>query len=235
MRKIKDDWEKMYYDRPDLYEELKSAEDKKNVILKFLLKKASFKNKAVLDVGSGTLTYPILLSKYCRKIYAIEPSQPMIDIGEKNIEKLGLKNIEAIRGKVEKIPLSSNSVDIVMSTWGFLQYSVNIKKGMKEILRVLKKHGKIFIVDTDFNGEFMEIWRKTKRNSIMGDILNRHLSLLDIHKFKKYKLKTSFDYPSVKKAAQIMGFVFGNKFRNYLVKSKKSKINMDISVFYGVK
>lgn len=234
MAKEKCNFAKMYSSEPELYDELSWAEDKKNAILKFLFKKVSFRNKIVLDIGAGTCKFPILLSKYCKKVYALEPSKPMLSVGIKKIQKLGIKNIEPLKGKAEKIPLKSKSVDIVISTWAFLQSSVDLKKGLKESLRVLRNRGKIFIVDCDYSGEFLEIWRKTNLDTIMGDILNMQLSLLDLYKFKKYKIRTSFDFQSVKRAAEIMGFIFGNKFRDYILKNKKSKIAMDVAIFHGV-
>jgi SAM-dependent methyltransferase len=56
------------------------------------------KNATVLDIGAGTGAWAILLSRYARKVTAVEPSSEMREILKENIEKESIGNIEVING-----------------------------------------------------------------------------------------------------------------------------------------
>jgi SAM-dependent methyltransferase len=58
----------------------------------------SFKDSSVLDIGAGTGAWAILLSKFVRKVTAIEPSGAMRAILEDNLDRENIKNVEVIDG-----------------------------------------------------------------------------------------------------------------------------------------
>ena len=57
---------------------------------------SSVKDATILDIGAGTGAWALLLSKYVRKVTAIEPSYEMRHILEENIQKEGCNNIEVL-------------------------------------------------------------------------------------------------------------------------------------------
>jgi SAM-dependent methyltransferase len=59
---------------------------------------SAFKDATVLDIGAGTGAWAILLSKYVRKVTAVEPSAEMREILKENLEKESIGNVEVING-----------------------------------------------------------------------------------------------------------------------------------------
>jgi SAM-dependent methyltransferase len=56
------------------------------------------KDATVLDIGAGTGSWSILMSKVARKITAVEPSPDMRSLLRDNLEKEGINNVEVIDG-----------------------------------------------------------------------------------------------------------------------------------------
>lgn len=59
---------------------------------------STVKEPTVLDIGAGTGAWAILMSKYVKKVTAVEPSSSMRSILEENLEKEGVENVEIIDG-----------------------------------------------------------------------------------------------------------------------------------------
>ncbi|MFC1496775.1 class I SAM-dependent methyltransferase [Candidatus Margulisiibacteriota bacterium] len=96
----------------------------------------------VADVGAGTGFFTRRLAKLAKKVYAIDISSELLDEIKKN--KAG--NIEILLAEENKIPIESESVDLV-----FLSYVVHefndLTKSLAEIKRSLKPGGKIGIIE----------------------------------------------------------------------------------------
>ncbi len=57
---------------------------------------AASKGATLLDIGAGTGAWAILLSKYVRKVTAIEPSAEMREILKENLRKEAISNVEIV-------------------------------------------------------------------------------------------------------------------------------------------
>jgi len=103
------------------------------------------KGARVLDVGCGTGKFAFRLSGVTRgvKIHGIDISKEMID---KAKSKLRDEPIEFDVGDVENLPYKSDTFDIITCSNSFHHYP-NQKKAVSEMRRVLKKDGKLMIID----------------------------------------------------------------------------------------
>jgi len=72
-----------------------------------------------------------------------------------NSEKLKISNVEFRLGEIEKLPVSDNSVDVVISNC-VINLSPNKSAVFKEIQRTLKPGGRIIISDILRSGEMPE-------------------------------------------------------------------------------
>lgn len=108
-------------------------------------------DKTVLEYGSGvgTLTMHLAESVGPRgKIFATDLSANNVDILRKRLMKRKFENVEVIHDEhqINRIHPSIKNVDMVFSV-GMLSYVQDIKKVLKEIYRILPRHGKICMVE----------------------------------------------------------------------------------------
>ena len=72
------------------------------------------------------------------------------------VEKMGLKNVELVRGDAAKMPFKDGQFDLVVSNLGINNFD-NPPAVLKECHRVLKRNGKICIT-TNIEGHFREFY-----------------------------------------------------------------------------
>jgi demethylmenaquinone methyltransferase / 2-methoxy-6-polyprenyl-1,4-benzoquinol methylase len=104
--------------------------------------------RTILDVATGTGEFALeALELNPEKIIGIDISDGMLDIGRKKIDakNLGAK-IELLHGDSENIPFSENKFDAVTVAFGVRNFE-NLKRGLDEILRVLKPGGMVVILE----------------------------------------------------------------------------------------
>jgi len=98
----------------------------------------------VLEIGFGS-GYNLPFYKNVRKLYALEPSQEIYDLGKDKVAS-AVFPIEYFNNSAEQIPLPDHSVDDVVSTWVLCSIP-DAKKALKEIARVLKPGGRFIFVE----------------------------------------------------------------------------------------
>lgn len=99
------------------------------------------KNDNILDLGAGTGYLTIPAAKVVENIvYALDLDSKMLDIIEDKAKDNNIKNIKLIQGSIDNIPLSDNSVDIVLAS--LVLHEVNpLSKALEQIKRVIKDSG----------------------------------------------------------------------------------------------
>lgn len=107
------------------------------------------KPKIVLDVATGTADVALMTHKELHpdKIYGIDISAGMLDLGRKKIQQKGLeKIIELQQGDSENIAFEDNFFDGITVAFGVRNFE-NLEKGLAEMLRVLKPRGKLVVLE----------------------------------------------------------------------------------------
>lgn len=96
--------------------------------------------KNLLDLGSGTgyITNKLLKLYPNTNIFNLDFAQNMLNIAKTNNTKL--INTNFICGDINKLPVASNSIDIIFSNFT-MQWCDNIAKLFRECYRVLKADG----------------------------------------------------------------------------------------------
>jgi ubiquinone/menaquinone biosynthesis C-methylase UbiE len=99
---------------------------------------------ADLGCGSGYFTVP--LARRVRKVFGIDVQREMLDFLEDKIRKLKIRNVEPLLSKPDEIPLDDESVHLLMTVNSLHEFG-DRDKMIREIMRVLKKRGRLLIVD----------------------------------------------------------------------------------------
>ena len=81
------------------------------------------------------------------KIIGLDLSNGMLEVGRNKIKKKKLEDkLEFVQGDSEKLPFEDNFFDSVMVSFGVRNFE-NLNMGLKEIFRVLKPNGNIFVLE----------------------------------------------------------------------------------------
>ena len=104
----------------------------------------------VLDVCFGTGNSTLLVAKNNNRntITGLDLSVDMLKVANRKIRNQGLSNIETIRMDAVNMDLEDESFDVATSSFGLheMEYPV-MESIIKEMNRVLKRGGKLYLVD----------------------------------------------------------------------------------------
>lgn len=105
--------------------------------------------ETVLDLGSGAGFDCFLAAKKAGKtgkVIGVDMTEEMIVRARENAKKQGYGNVEFKLGDIENLPIGNNSIDVVISNC-VVNLAPDKSKVFKEVYRVLKKGGRMYISD----------------------------------------------------------------------------------------
>lgn len=112
-----------------------------------ILEKLELTGETVLaDLGCGTGFFSIPASRRVKKVFALDIQQEMVDILTDKIKKEKITNIETILSEESSIPLSDESVNILLMANVFHELEDKWSL-LKEAKRVLDLSGRLAIID----------------------------------------------------------------------------------------
>lgn len=117
----------------------------------------------VVDLGSGAGNDAFVARSvvgFSGRVIGIDFTEKMITKARINAEKLGYNNVEFRQGDIEKIPVSAETVNVVVSNC-VMNLVPNKLKAFEETFRILKPGGHFSISDIVLRGELPEGLRKS--------------------------------------------------------------------------
>ena len=160
------------------------------------------KGDHVLDLGSGAGNDCFVahaLVGETGKVTGLDFTDEMLEKAEKNLNKLGYKNVFFIRGDIEDMPLPGGTYDVVLSNC-VLNLVPDKNKAFSEIFRVLKTDGHFCVSDVVIKGSLPDKLQKDAEmyvGCVSGAIeMNEYLGIIkqcgfhdiQVHKQKEISL-----------------------------------------------
>lgn len=116
------------------------------------------KGDTVVDLGSGAGNDCFVAraeTGETGKVIGIDFTEAMIEKARANVEKLGYNNVEFRQGDIEKIPITANVADVVVSNC-VMNLVPDKPKAFSEVFRILKPNGHFSISDIVIIGDLPE-------------------------------------------------------------------------------
>lgn len=149
----------------------------------------------VIDLGSGAGNDCFVARSATGaggKVIGIDFSEAMIDKARANADKLGYNNVEFRQGDIEKMPVTANVADVVVSNC-VLNLVPNKDGVVKEIFRVLKAGGHFSISDVVLVGELPDNLRNAAEmyaGCVSGAIQRQdYLNIIDQNGFSNITIQ----------------------------------------------
>src|SRR3954447_15876792 len=148
------------------------------------------KGDIVIDLGSGAGNDAFIArheTGATGKVIGIDFTPAMIERARQNAEKRGFNNVEFRQGDIERMPVTANTADVIVSNC-VLNLVPNKDGVLKEIYRVLKPGGHFSISDIVLEGELPKELREAAEmyaGCVAGAIQKQvYLELIEANGFR---------------------------------------------------
>jgi ArsR family transcriptional regulator len=105
-----------------------------------------FPHITVADLGAGEGMISQLMARRAAKVWCIDNSPRMVEVGTELAAKNGLGNLEYKLGELEQVPLPDQSVDLALLSQA-LHHARRPQVAVKEAWRLLKPGGQVVVID----------------------------------------------------------------------------------------
>lgn len=159
------------------------------------------KGETVLDLGSGAGFDCFLAANKVGKegrVIGVDMTPAMIKKAKENAKKNGYTNVEFRLGEIEELPVSNNSIDVIISNC-VINLSPDKKQVFKDAFRVLKPGGRIIVSDIVLLKELPDVIKESVEayvSCIAGASLkNEYLKFIKEAGFKEIEVTDETPFP----------------------------------------
>lgn len=144
-------------EHPAEYEIENTAADPEGTLEAAMWRLAPWSGKVVLDIGCGTGFHPPRFASRAARVLGVEPHAPSLAEARRRVS--GLRNVAVLLASAEHLPFADETLDVAHARFAYF-FGPGCEPGLRELERVVKPGGTVFIIDNDWHwGDFAE-WLK---------------------------------------------------------------------------
>jgi ubiquinone/menaquinone biosynthesis C-methylase UbiE len=154
-------WQDLYHNHADRYDRLVRAEDYQGNLIAALRDLNPPGNGEVVEFGAGTGRITAQLCPYVKHICAFDLTPAMISLAHRKLRQSGSMNWSLMNADSRAVPLPTNSADLALEGWSFIQimswhklnWQEEVGRAIQEMLRVVRPGGVVILIETLGTGE----------------------------------------------------------------------------------
>lgn len=205
-------YQSVYREHPEIYDELVRAEDTDGNLRRALLECCDVAGATVVESGAGTgrLTR-LMLEAGAARMVATEIEPAMLALAEKSLASYGDK-LECLVADARSLPIEDNLADIAMAGWVFGHFRSwmpdnwrdEVGAAVSHLERVTRSGGTAIVIETLGTG--------TEVPAPGADLLEYYQWLEQDRGFARRAIRTDYLFGSVEDAERVTGAFFGDDF-----------------------
>lgn len=127
----------------------------------------------VADLGAGEGLISQLIAHRAERVWCIDNSERMVEVGTELARKNGLANLSYKLGDIESVPLPDKSVDLAILSQA-LHHAAHPQNAVHEAFRILKPGGQAIILDLKEHNyekaheQFGDLWLGFRESTLHG-------------------------------------------------------------------
>jgi len=100
----------------------------------------------IADLGSGDGSLSLLLAQSASRVFAVDSSSRMLEVGREQALRYNIQNVKFLQGDMEELPLGDATVDLAFFSQS-LHHAAHPASAVREALRILRPGGRIVVLD----------------------------------------------------------------------------------------
>lgn len=139
----------------------------------------------IADLGAGEGLVSQLLARQAQRVWCIDNSPKMVEVGTELAKKNGLVNLTYKLGDIESVPLPDKSVDLAILSQA-LHHASRPQVAVDEAHRILKPGGQLLLLDLkehDFEKArelYSDLWLGFKESTLIGFLKKSGFQKVDV-------------------------------------------------------
>lgn len=137
----------------------------------------------IADLGAGEGMISQLLARRAARVWCIDNSPRMVEVGSELAARNGLDNLRYKLGDIEKVPLADRSVDLAILSQA-LHHAQHPETAVAEAFRILRPGGQLLVLDLKAHTFerarelYADVWLGFKESALHGFL--RHAGFDDV-------------------------------------------------------
>jgi hypothetical protein len=215
------------------YDRLVAAEDQANHLPDFLNSIVAWRGKAVLEGGMGTGRVADLYGEQVRHIVGCDREPHMLEAARERLARFADK-LELLVADNLALPLLPDKVDIFIEGWSWGHSIVDGAGSVEDIAEALFANVRKNLAATGFVVLIETFGTHSLAPAAPHPRLAEFYQLLQSrHGLQQAVISTDYRFPSVREAADTLGFFFGEAMRAAILAANSPLVPEWTGIWYG--